>query len=264
MAICIDAPKITINGVSIDVVQTTDPIKKGHLVEWIDSQGGDSSNVTNGFDDIYADEPTMQAGSSSAGYKAPTNLPDDQIPAADRNAILHPTTVAANPVEDVIIHGDIDYGLKLSKNISLEDLTLTPVAERNSYIRPQAGRSNQEIITNLKGLSVNCLEPIFGQFGRPTITSGFRHGAANRSQHCKGQAADLQWVSEDTSYHLSVAQWIRKNVSYDQLILEKSIRTGNYWIHVSFNRAGNRSPENGAKFGTMVGGGSYRWGRLFV
>ena len=57
-----------------------------------------------------------------------------------------------------------------------------------------------------------------------------------------------------------VAVWINENLSYDQLILEYG--GNNPWIHSSFNRAGNRSPSAGNKFGTRKSPGNYVWGVL--
>jgi hypothetical protein len=46
-------------------------------------------------------------------------------------------------------------------------------------------------------------------------------------------------------------------LNYDQLILEYG---GNKpWIHVSFNRAGNRDSSVSNKFGTRISAGNYQW-----
>ena len=268
MSICVPAPTIVIDGMEIDIVQTTDPIKKTGQMAWVTAQAEDPMLVTNGFSDLYQDEPTVTAGSASAGYKTPTDLDPSQIPAEDRDAILYPATVPVTPTEEVVIHGKLDYSLKLSRAVILRDITLAPVAEPNSYIRSQAGRSENDIVNNLKALSVQCIDPILSQFPGAIITSGFRQGAS-RSQHCRGQAVDLQWepalpASTQSQLSLTIATWILTNIPFDQMILERSVRTGKYWIHVSFNKDGNRANTNRAKFGTMTGGANYVWGKLFV
>jgi len=64
-------------------------------------------------------------------------------------------------------------------------------------------------------------------------------GGSDRSQHCHGQAADFE------SYSVSnpdLAEWIRDNLEFDQLILEfyngKDPNSG--WVHCSYNLMDNR------------------------
>ena len=75
-----------------------------------------------------------------------------------------------------------------------------------------------------------------------SVTSAFRSDnstGSNLSQHCKGQAADIQFASaqENPQLYLTYAQWIRDNVpNFDQLLLEhNSFGNKPYWLHVSFN-----------------------------
>ena len=50
-------------------------------------------------------------------------------------------------------------------------------------------------------------------------------------------AADIQFRGLPKAEYYTVAQWIRDNVAYDQLLLEyKTTGTGLPWIHVSFNK----------------------------
>lgn len=109
-------------------------------------------------------------------------------------------------------------------------------------------------IDNIEQLVVNCLQPIRDYYKKPLIiTSGFRckklnekiRGAAN-SQHTKGQAADFIIKGIPLK---EIINWVRKNIKFDQLILEK-----NQWIHISYNKDKNRNQVlyyNGISYSNM-------------
>lgn len=94
------------------------------------------------------------------------------------------------------------------------------------------------VIENLEH-TIEQLDELRRLYGHPIfVTSGYRCPALNKavggkpnSQHVKGQAADLKW-DED------LLKFIINNYNYDQLIEEKSNRTK--WIHISFNKNGER------------------------
>ena len=102
-------------------------------------------------------------------------------------------------------------------------------------------------IINLRALCKNVLQPIRDNFGIPfSPNSGFRSlelneklGSSSTSQHCKGQAADIE-VPGVPNYTL--AKWIEDNCDFDQLILEfyTSGIPDSGWVHVSYVGEGNR------------------------
>jgi len=127
--------------------------------------------------------------------------------------------------------------MKLSKNFTLEELIHTNCGLLNI--------PNQEQSTNLKQLAVNVLQPLREKAGFAIkVNSGFRsfevNKAANKgkvlpSQHCKGEAADLD--SEDNSELFSI---IREELVFDQLIWERGNDVQPAWVHVSYKTQGNR------------------------
>ena len=133
--------------------------------------------------------------------------------------------------------GDAIDNIKLSPNYTIGKLTRVPnVTFDHPLRRGQVGLSVEEICCNLKLLTVNCIEPIRAQYPTAFVTNTFRRGDG-KSQHNKGQAADIQFRGLAKSQYFTVAQWIRDNVSYDQLLLEyKTTGTGLPWIHISFNK----------------------------
>lgn len=160
------------------------------------------------------------------------------------------------PVVDCMgITSPVPSNLQLTTNFNLTGVT-TNTAISNYNLIPQHGLTEVQITCNLLAWCQNIGELLLIEYGNFTITSGFRHGSST-SQHERGQAIDLQFpgLSNEEIYNISI--WIRDNLNYDQLILEYG---GNKpWIHISYNRAGNRSSSASNKFGTRISAGNYKW-----
>ena len=133
--------------------------------------------------------------------------------------------------------------MKLTENFSLLELTKSQTAERKGIDNTPSPTHRD----NLKSLCTRILQPVRDHFGRVvSVSSGYRSealciaiGSKISSQHAKGQAADFE------IYGLSnqeLADWIRENLDYDQLILEywTPESPNNGWIHCSYNSEGNR------------------------
>lgn len=149
---------------------------------------------------------------------------------------------------------------QLSPGFTLGQLS-TQAAVSHYQVVAQQGLSVADIVCNLQALCEKVLETIAAQYGRSNmlVTSGFRTGSST-SQHEKGQACDLQFPGFSNARIFAVSQWIRDNVSIDQEILEYG---GNKpWIHMSFNREGNRPETASNKFGTRISAGQYIWRKL--
>lgn len=136
--------------------------------------------------------------------------------------------------------GGIDYESMISLRYKLKDVS-TKTAVSSYKISAQNNLNENQIISNLKNLAENVLEPIKTQYPNMIVTSGFRGGLGN-SQHLKGEAVDMQFTNTPKSKYFEIAKWIRANVAHDQLLLEyKTTGTGNPWIHVSLKRTTQRS-----------------------
>ena len=128
--------------------------------------------------------------------------------------------------------------MKLSNNFSLNELTRSQTAERKG-IDNTPSPEHQE---NLKLLCTHILQRIRDHFGKVvTVSSGYRSpslcqaiGSKITSQHAKGQAADFEIFGTPNN---EVANWIRNNLIFDQLILEfwNSDEPNSGWVHVSYD-----------------------------
>jgi len=113
-----------------------------------------------------------------------------------------------------------------------------------------------EAVVNLRALCQNVLEPLRRHMGCVRVTSGYRSdilngavGGAKHSQHLRGEAADLHCSSLDQA-----RRWygfIRDNLEFDQLLLERRLGNGCCWLHVSYVRQpGHRQNRKDSRFVT--------------
>ena len=96
-------------------------------------------------------------------------------------------------------------------------------------------------IANLTVLAEKVLQPVRDHYGKGVkVNSGFRHpnvnaavGGSKTSDHCLGQAADIE-IPGVPNHEL--AEWIKNNLEYTQLILEFYTRgvPDSGWVHVSY------------------------------
>ena len=126
--------------------------------------------------------------------------------------------------------------MNLSRNFTLSELTKSDTAIRKGI----NNNPNAEQIEKLKALCENILQPVRDHFGRVKITSGFRSvdlclaiGSSSNSQHAKAEAADFECVGVDNA---ELADWIKNNLPYDQLIVEYYTpgEPNSGWIHCSY------------------------------
>ena len=145
--------------------------------------------------------------------------------------------------------------MKLSTNFSLSEMIKSQTAIRKDI----DNTPTQEHINNLKYVAENLLQPIRDHFGKPVaVSSGYRSlalceaiGSSSNSQHAKGEAADFEIPGMDNK---ELGLWIRKNIEYDQLILEfyKDGEPNSGWIHCSMVK--DREPRKSTLQAIKIGG----------
>lgn len=126
---------------------------------------------------------------------------------------------------------------KLTAHVTLEEATVTSTGLPNV--------PNEEQRLSLALVCEKVFEPVRNHFGVPLyISSGFRSEAVNRkvggksnSQHCKGEAIDIDADHFGKVTNAEIYAWIHDNLDYDQLIMEGGLRG---WVHVSYKKSGNR------------------------
>ena len=130
--------------------------------------------------------------------------------------------------------------MKLSEHLSLSEVTRSESAKRNQISNMPTG----EHIANFMLLAEKIFEPIREHFGVPIhISSGYRSkelnakiGGSATSQHCKGQAIDIDMDGSTNGVtNADVFEYIKDNLPFDQLIWELGNDTNPDWVHVSYN-----------------------------
>ena len=133
--------------------------------------------------------------------------------------------------------------MNLTENFSLVELTKSQTAERKGI----DNTPSTEHQGNLKSLCESILQPIRDHFNRVvSVSRGYRSvdlcvaiGSKTTSQHAKGEAADFEIFGLSNK---ELADYINKNLDYDQLILEywKESDPNSGWVHCSFSEGKNR------------------------
>jgi zinc D-Ala-D-Ala carboxypeptidase len=127
---------------------------------------------------------------------------------------------------------------QLTRNFSLAELTKSETALRHDMDNTPGAAE----IANLTELAGKVLQPVRDHYAKGVkVNSGFRHpevnakvGGSKTSDHCKGQAADIEIPGVPNA---ELAQWIADNLSFTQLILEFYTPgvPDSGWVHVSYN-----------------------------
>lgn len=136
--------------------------------------------------------------------------------------------------------------MRLTQNFTLSEMTKSDTALRLG-IDNTPGEAE---IDALRDLCELVLQPVRNYFGTGVhVNSGFRSrevntaiGGSKTSDHCRGMAADIE-IPGIPNHEL--AEWIEKNLSYTQLILEFYTRgvPDSGWVHVSYD-PGNLKKQN--------------------
>lgn len=154
--------------------------------------------------------------------------------------------------------------MRITKNFSLQELVYSPTAMHAGI--DQEDHLDNNAVARITALTLNVLQPIRDQFGPTKINSCFRskplndllNGSPNSQHCCFGEhsyaAADVEIISEQVS-NLELAEWIRDNLIFDQIILEnynpnriskitgKKEGPNSGWVHVSYSSVGEHRKQ---------------------
>jgi|TARA_R110002167_G_scaffold116672_5_gene292012 hypothetical protein len=126
--------------------------------------------------------------------------------------------------------------MKLSNNFTLSEFTKSQTAARQDIDNTPRG----EHLDAAEELFKNVVQPVRDAFGVTVINSGYRSpelnvavGGSSRSQHCKGEAVDIECPGTPNA---DIAEWIVSNLDFDQIILEFYTPgiPDSGWVHVSY------------------------------
>jgi len=130
--------------------------------------------------------------------------------------------------------------MRLSKNFVLSEITHSNTAKRLGI----SNEPTKEHLENMQRLISNLIQPIRDDIGPIRISSGYRNpslnraiGGSSKSQHCKGEALDLQFWEGGKMNNKVIYDWILDSgLEFDQMINEFDFS----WIHISLKEKNNR------------------------
>jgi len=136
--------------------------------------------------------------------------------------------------------------MMVSDHVSLEELTKSQTGGRLGINNTPSPIK----IEALKAVCENVVEKVRAHYGQPVfINSGYRGPALNKavggaasSQHCKGEAVDMEIPGVPNG---DLAIWVRDNLDFDQLILEcyKAGVPTSGWVHCSYKAGGKNRKD---------------------
>lgn len=134
--------------------------------------------------------------------------------------------------------------MQLSENLSVAEFSASNTAKRR-------GIDNTPKDVHLeaaKELAKHIFQPIRDHFGCPIwLSSGYRSAALNKaiggsktSQHCKGEAMDIDMDGKGGPTNAEIFYYIKDNLPFDQLIWEFGSSNAPDWVHVSYSASGKQ------------------------
>jgi len=134
--------------------------------------------------------------------------------------------------------------MKISPNLTLAEVSKSLTATRRGIDNEPQG----EHLTALINLANNVFQPIREHFGKPIfVSSGYRSpelnkaiGGSKTSQHCKGEAIDIDNDAREYPTNADIFWYIYDHLEFDQMIWEFGDDKNPSWVHVSYKSEGNR------------------------
>jgi hypothetical protein len=133
--------------------------------------------------------------------------------------------------------------MNLTKNFTLSEMTKSETALRHGL----ENNPGEQELAAMKLLAEKVLQPVRDHFKKGVkVNSAYRHpdvnqrvGGSRNSDHTRGQAADIEIPGVPNA---ELAEWIKDNLEYRQLILEFYTPgvPDSGWVHVSYVAEDNK------------------------
>jgi len=135
--------------------------------------------------------------------------------------------------------------MKLSKNLTLQECIKSGTAKRLGI----DNTPKEKHVFSLKETANNIFQPVREFFNTPIyVSSGYRSeelnkaiGGSSSSQHCKGEALDLDADVFGGVTNDQIFTYIKDHLDFDQLIWEFGNEYTPDWVHVSYKGKHNRN-----------------------
>jgi hypothetical protein len=133
--------------------------------------------------------------------------------------------------------------MNISEHISLKEAIRSNTAKRLGI----DNMPDNETLVTMQITAEHVFEPLRNKFNEPIYISSFYRcpelntaiGGSTRSQHCKGEAIDIDDVYSKAT-NADFFNYIKESLEFDQLIWEFGDDENPDWVHVSYNLGKNR------------------------
>tara|TARA_R100000951_G_scaffold92409_2_gene80847 strand:- start:762 stop:1226 length:465 start_codon:yes stop_codon:yes gene_type:complete len=133
--------------------------------------------------------------------------------------------------------------MNISEHVSLKEATRSNTAKRLGI----ENMPDSETLITMQITAEHIFEPLRNKFKEPIYISSFYRsselnkaiGGSTSSQHCKGEAIDIDDVYSKAT-NADFFNYIKDKLEFDQLIWEFGDDENPAWVHVSYNLGKNR------------------------
>ncbi|MBE9487986.1 MAG: hypothetical protein IMY73_02280 [Bacteroidetes bacterium] len=146
----------------------------------------------------------------------------------------------------------------ISKHISYAEAVKSQTANRFGI----ENIPTKKDIKNMKHIAKNIFEPVRRDVanGKPLFISSFFRseslnaicGGSITSQHCKGEAMDIDADYFGNCRNRDVFEFIRDNLAFDQLVWEFGDDKNPAWVHVSLSKKNRREVLKSIRKGSKI------------
>lgn len=132
----------------------------------------------------------------------------------------------------------------ISKNITYLEATQSDTAIRYGIKNIPDGKQ----LEAMRLVANEVFEKIRVALGKPLRVSSFFRGkelndqvkGSSTSQHCKGEAIDIQAIASTGLTNAQIFEFVKNNITFDQMIWEFGTKEQPAWVHVSYSKTKNR------------------------
>jgi zinc D-Ala-D-Ala carboxypeptidase len=136
---------------------------------------------------------------------------------------------------------------RVSKHVSYHEAVKSRTAIKHGIDNTPNGLQFQR----MKAVARDVFEPVRKHFGKPIFVSSFfrcpevneKAGGSSTSQHCKGEAMDLDADVLGGMTNAEIFYYIREHLIFDQMIWEHGDEKNPDWVHVSYKEHGGNKRQ---------------------
>jgi hypothetical protein len=207
-----------------------------------------------------ADNYVRENVSNGTFNQADVDRGNSAEPTERDNSATNP--VSATPADCQAIHQGYSLSTLIGSSTTLGNFIRDYPALAScklSSVPAQCGLRAEDIVCNLSNLCTQIWEPLKFQYPGLILTNSLRIGSnIGAGPHGTGQSMDVQFTNNGVplppSAYFAIAQWVKNNLPYNQLILEYHTARGPLvaWLHIGIYAGTGKEVTGANKLLTMM------------